>query len=59
MFSHAVPPPAAAADAGKEVGLFKEGGSLISFLYPAQNQGLVEALAKKHLTVLGEWVGAP
>ena len=35
------------------MGLLKEGGSLISFLYPAQNAPLVEALAKKHLTVLG------
>lgn len=35
-----------------EVPLFKEGGQLVSFLYPAQNKGLVDALAARKLTVL-------
>ncbi|PRW58593.1 NAD(P) mitochondrial isoform A [Chlorella sorokiniana] len=42
-------PPSVAS----EVGLFKEGGRLISFIYPAQNKDLVEALQKKKMTVLG------
>jgi NAD/NADP transhydrogenase alpha subunit len=41
-------------DAAAEVGLFKEGGRLVSFLYPAQNKELVEKLAAKKMTVLGE-----
>lgn len=40
-------------DAAKEVGLFKEGGRLVSFLYPAQNKALVDALAARKMTVLG------
>lgn len=43
----------ASADAASEVGLFKEGGRLVSFLYPAQNKDLVEQLQQKKLTVLG------
>lgn len=39
--------------AEKEVGLFKEGGRLISFVYPAQNKELVEKMQAKKLTVLG------
>lgn len=35
-----------------EVPLFKEGGQLVSFLYPAQNKGLVDALAARKMTVL-------
>ncbi|KAI1286400.1 NAD(P) transhydrogenase, mitochondrial [Halotydeus destructor] len=34
-----------------EVQLFKEQASLISFLYPAQNQDLVDSLAKRQMTV--------
>merc|ERR1711963_621064 len=37
----------------EEVKLFKGGGILYSFLYPAQNKELVEALAKKRLTAFG------
>merc|ERR1711944_262187 len=37
----------------EEVKLFKEGGTLYSFLYPGQNQDLVNALAKKKLTAFG------
>lgn len=35
-----------------DVPLFKEGGQLVSFLYPAQNKGLVDALAARKMTVL-------
>lgn len=38
-----------------EVRYFKENGTLISFLYPVQNKTLVDQLAKKHMTVFGEW----
>ena len=38
----------------QETGLFREGSRLISFLYPAQNKELVEALAAKQMTVIGE-----
>lgn len=34
-----------------EVNLIREGGTLFSFLYPAQNAELVEALAKRQATV--------
>ena len=34
-----------------EVDLFKEGSTLISFLFPAQNEKLVDSLAKKKLSV--------
>jgi NAD(P) transhydrogenase len=40
-------------DETKEVDLFKPGSRLISFLYPAQNKGLVEKLQSKKMTVLG------
>ena len=36
-----------------EVGMFKDGGRLISFIYPAQNKDLVEKLQAKKMTVLG------
>ena len=36
-----------------ETANFKEEGILYSFLYPAQNKELVEALAKKRLTAFG------
>ena len=37
-----------------EVPLLKPGGTLISFIYPAQNKALVDALAARRMTVLGE-----
>lgn len=33
-----------------EVGLFKDSGNLISFLYPAQNKDMIEKLAAKNMT---------
>jgi NAD/NADP transhydrogenase alpha subunit len=33
-----------------EVALLKEGSTLFSFLYPAQNKGLVDKLAEKKMT---------
>lgn len=38
----------------KEVGLFKEGANLISYIQPAQNKDLVQKLQGKKLTVIGE-----
>ena len=37
----------------EEVPLVKDGGHLISFVYPAQNKDLLDALAEKKATVLG------
>ena len=37
----------------EEVPLVKDGGHLISFVYPAQNKELLDALAEKKATVLG------
>jgi NAD/NADP transhydrogenase alpha subunit len=39
-----------------EVGQFKEGGTLISFLYPGQNKDLVDQLLAKNLTAFGKQV---
>lgn len=39
-----------------EVGQFKEGGTLISFLYPGQNKDLVNQLLAKNLTAFGKLV---
>jgi NAD(P) transhydrogenase len=36
-----------------EAGLFRDQGTLYSFLYPAQNQDLMDALAKRKLTAFG------
>jgi len=36
-----------------EFDLLKEGGSLISFIYPGQNKDLLDSLAKKKMTVMG------
>lgn len=36
----------------KEIGLIKEGATLISFIYPAQNPKLMEKLAAKQINVL-------
>lgn len=33
--------------------LFRDEGTLYSFLYPAQNQDLIDALAKKKITAFG------
>jgi NAD(P) transhydrogenase subunit alpha len=35
-----------------EVGLMREGGSLLSFIWPAQNPELMQQLAAKKATVL-------
>lgn len=40
-------------NADNEIGMFKEGGKLISFVYPAQNKALVEKMQERKLTVLG------
>jgi len=37
-----------------EVSLFKKNGTLISFMYPAQNKNLIEKLAEKQMTVFGK-----
>lgn len=37
----------------EEVPLVKDGGHLISFVYPAQNKDILDALAEKKATVLG------
>ncbi|KAK4304877.1 hypothetical protein Pmani_023185 [Petrolisthes manimaculis] len=37
----------------EEVDLFKNGSTLVSFLYPAQNKELIDKLATKNLTVFG------
>jgi len=39
-----------------EVGQFKEGGTLISFLHPGQNKDLVNQLVAKKLTAFGKSV---
>jgi NAD(P) transhydrogenase subunit alpha len=44
--------PIARADGAHEADLLKEGATLISFIWPAQNKELVERLAKRKLTVL-------
>ena len=36
-----------------EAGYFRDEGTLYSFLYPAQNKDLIDALAKHNLTVFG------
>ena len=36
-----------------EANLMKEGGKLISFLYPAQNKDLQDVLAKRKITAFG------
>ncbi|PRW58793.1 NAD(P) mitochondrial isoform A [Chlorella sorokiniana] len=40
-------------DMASEVPLLKPGSTLISFIYPAQNKALVDALAARRMTVLG------
>src|SRR5262249_6643904 len=41
-----------AGGAGHEADLLKEGGVLISFIWPAQNKDLIERLARRKATVL-------
>ncbi len=38
-----------------EVGLFKDSGNLISFLYPAQNKDVIDKLAAKKMTAFGNF----
>ena len=47
-----VRPPMALPDGSHEADLMKEGGTLISFLWPAQNKELIERLATRKATVL-------
>ena len=50
-FSHQVCPPEKHPELGvHEADLMKSGSTLVSFLYPAQNEDLVEKLAKNKLT---------
>jgi hypothetical protein len=45
-------------DAATEAPLLRDGGRLVSMVYPAQNKALVDALAAKKMTVIGEqWEG--
>jgi hypothetical protein len=41
-----------------EVGQFRDGGTLISFLYPGQNKDLVDQLLAKKLTAFGKLINA-
>ncbi len=45
-------PPTLNADGTTEADQMRDGATLISYIQPAQNKALVEALAKKQLTVL-------
>ncbi len=48
-----VRPPATKKDSGTdEVALLKDGGHLISFIWPAQNEDLMSRMAAKNVTVL-------
>src|SRR5688572_27548896 len=47
-----VQPPESNAELGHEAELLREGAVLVSFLWPAKNQELVERLAKRKATVL-------
>ncbi len=47
-----VRPPAMRADGKHEADLLKEGGKMISFIWPAINKGMVEQLAARKATVL-------
>jgi len=47
-----VRPPVLLPDGTCEADLLRDGGTLISFLFPAQNPQLVERLAARHATVL-------
>ena len=45
-------PPEEHPELGHEADLIREGGTLISFLYPAQNKALLERLAARKVTAL-------
>jgi NAD(P) transhydrogenase subunit alpha len=47
-----VQPPEPSADGGHEADLLREGGTLVSFIWPAKNQDLIAHLAKRRATVL-------
>jgi H+-translocating NAD(P) transhydrogenase subunit alpha len=40
-------------DVSSEVGMFKEGGTLVSWIQPAINEDLVTKLQEKSMTVIG------
>ena len=48
-----VRPPQALPDGGHEADLIKPGAALVGFIWPAQNQELVQRLAARKATVLG------
>jgi NAD(P) transhydrogenase subunit alpha len=48
-----VQPPEARADGTHEAELLREGGTLVSFIWPAKNKELLERLAARKATVLG------
>src|SRR5579883_732992 len=48
-----VQPPEARVDGTHEADLLREGGTLVSFVWPAKNKELVERLAQRKATVLG------
>jgi len=37
-----------------EVHLFKDGSTLVSYLYPVKNENLIKELAKKNMNVFGK-----
>lgn len=47
------PPQKNQASGVHEVDLMKEGGKLVSFLYPSQNKDLLDVLAKRRITAFG------
>ena len=47
-----VQPPEKRADGKHEADMLREGGTLVSFLWPAKNKDLIEKLAKRKATVL-------
>ena len=47
-----VQPPEVHPELGHETELLREGGTLVSFFYPAKNKELIERLAKRKATVL-------
>ena len=47
-----VQPPEQHGELGHEADLLREGATLVSFIWPAKNQELVERLAKRNATVL-------
>ena len=56
VFNHSMqvrPPQKNQASGVHEADLMKEGGKLVSFLYPAQNKDLLDVLAKRRITAFG------